>query len=268
LRVFVADEFRAVLSWVIRRWQVLDNDRQPHEEQIGFNQLIGQALPCAAKPQIRAARPRVIPDAKPRHRDCNASAQPAFAALDKAGAAASADPVNLAIVQELRFRRQLRPMRFTAASTIEENMNMSDRQPVSDRWLQFRPTKTMTFWACVATSAATMAIGFGAAGWVTGGTAEKMVQNAAEGAQARLVADACVAKYAAHDSFAADLAALKKASSWKQGDIVADGGWATLAGMKEPLDDAARLCANKLVAMEAPVAAAPSTATAGTSPGS
>ncbi len=145
---------------------------------------------------------------------------------------------------------------------------MSDQQSVGDRWMQLRPTKTMAFWACVATSAVTMAIGFGAAGWVTGGTADKMAQTAAEEAQARLVADACVAKYAAHDGFATDLAALKKVSSWKQGDIVAEGGWATLAGMKEPLDDAARLCANKLVAMEAPVAAAAATEPAATSPGS
>lgn len=141
-------------------------------------------------------------------------------------------------------------------------------ESMGDRWMQFRPTKTMTFWSCVATSAATMIIGFGAAGWVTGGTAEKMVKTAGDEARAQLVADACVSKYAAHDGFAADLAALKKASSWKQGDIVADGGWATLAGMKEPLDDAARLCANKLVAMEAPVAAAQATQPAGATPGS
>jgi hypothetical protein len=144
---------------------------------------------------------------------------------------------------------------------------MSDQQSTGDRWMQFRPTKTMTFWACVATSAATMALGFGAAGWVTGGTAGKMVQDAAEQARAELVAQACVAKYAAHDSFATDLAALKKASSWKQGDIVAEGGWATLAGMKEPLDDAARLCANELVAMEVPVAAATTEAAATSSGG-
>jgi hypothetical protein len=145
---------------------------------------------------------------------------------------------------------------------------MSDNQSTGDRWMAFRPTKTMTFWSCVAASVATMAIGFGAAGWVTAGTAGKMAQDAADGARAKLVADACVAKYAAHDSFAADLAALKGESSWKQGDIVADGGWATLAGMKEPLNDAARLCANKLVAMEAPVAAAPATDPAATTPGS
>jgi hypothetical protein len=120
--------------------------------------------------------------------------------------------------------------------------------------MEFRPTKTMTFWSCVATAGATMAIGFGAGGWVTGGTVEEMVQNASDKARAELVAQACVQKYAAHDTFAADLATLKQTSSWKQGDVIAEGGWATLPGMAEPHDAAARLCANKLVAMDVPVA--------------
>ena len=38
---------------------------------------------------------------------------------------------------------------------------MSNNQSLGDRWMEFRPTKTMTFWSCVAASAATMAIGFG-----------------------------------------------------------------------------------------------------------
>jgi hypothetical protein len=145
---------------------------------------------------------------------------------------------------------------------------MSDRKSLADSWMEFQPTKTMTFWSCAAVAVATMAIGFGAGGWVTGGTAEEMAQNASEKARAELVASACVEKYAAHDTFATDLAALKEASSWKQGDIVAEGGWATLAGMKEPLDDAARLCANKLVAMDAPVADAKPVVAAATTPGS
>ena len=145
---------------------------------------------------------------------------------------------------------------------------MSDRKSLADQWMDFQPTKTMTFWSCAAVAVATMAIGFGAGGWVTGGTAAEMAQDASDKARAELVASACVEKYAAHDGFAADLAALKAASSWKQGDMVADGGWATLAGMKEPLDNAARLCANRLVAMDAPVAdAAPAIASAKT-PGS
>jgi len=131
---------------------------------------------------------------------------------------------------------------------------MSEKS-MKDGWMEFRPSKTATFWSCVAASAATMAIGFGAGGWVTGGTASEMIADASGQARMELVANACVEKYAAHDGFAKDLVALKETSSWKQGDVVAEGGWATLAGMKEPLDSAARLCANKLVAMEAhPVA--------------
>ena len=145
---------------------------------------------------------------------------------------------------------------------------MSDQKSLADKWLDFQPTKTMAFWSCAAVAVATMAIGFGAGGWVTGGTAAEMAKDASDNARAELVANACVQKYAAHDTFATDLAALKAASSWKQGDMVADGGWATLAGMKEPLDNAARLCANKLVAMDAPVAdAKPAIASAAT-PGS
>ncbi|MGE0802086.1 MAG: type II toxin-antitoxin system Phd/YefM family antitoxin, partial [Lautropia sp.] len=132
---------------------------------------------------------------------------------------------------------------------------MSEGRSLGDRWLAFQPTKTMAFWCCIVVAIATMFIGFGLGGWMTGGTVKKMVSQAVDEARAELVANACVARYAAHDTFAKDLASLKAASSWKQGGIVAEGGWATLEGMKEPLDDAARLCANKLVAMDAPVAA-------------
>lgn len=131
---------------------------------------------------------------------------------------------------------------------------MSDRKSLGDRWMEVQPSKTMAFWSCAAVAVATMAIGFGAGGWVTGGTAAEMVQDASEKARTELVASACVERFTSSTSFATELASLKEESSWKQGDLVADGGWATLAGMKEPLDDAARLCANKLVAMDAPVA--------------
>lgn len=144
---------------------------------------------------------------------------------------------------------------------------MSDRKSMGDRYMDFRPSKTMTFWSCAGVAVATMVIGFGAGGWMTSGTATELTQDAVEKARSELVASACVKNYAASETFANDLAKLKEASSWKQGDIVADGGWATLAGMEEPLDDAARMCANELVAMELPATGKPA-AMAAAAPGS
>jgi hypothetical protein len=45
------------------------------------------------------------------------------------------------------------------------------------RWGSYRPAKPMLFWACVACTIATMVIGFNWGGWVTGGTAAKLVQQ-------------------------------------------------------------------------------------------
>ena len=129
---------------------------------------------------------------------------------------------------------------------------MSERQSMTTRWNQFRPTKTMTFWSCAAVAMGTMAIGFGAGGWVTGGTSAERAETAATEARSTLVANACVQRFTASESFASDLAALKEASYWNQSEVVAKGGWATVAGMKEPLDSAARICASELAAMEVP----------------
>lgn len=129
---------------------------------------------------------------------------------------------------------------------------MDERQSMTTRWNRFRPTKTLTFWSCAAVAVGTMAIGFGAGGWVTGGTSAERVETASSDARSALVASACVQRFSTSPNFAGDLAALKETSSWQQSKEVAKGGWATLAGMDEPLDDAARLCATELVAMEAP----------------
>ena len=39
---------------------------------------------------------------------------------------------------------------------------------VGQRWSAARPTKTATFWYCMASAVLTMIIGFGWGGWVTG----------------------------------------------------------------------------------------------------
>ena len=63
-------------------------------------------------------------------------------------------------------------------STETSNVGRSQRMDanrgklsVGQRWSDARPTKTVTFWCCVASAVLTMIIGFGWGGWVTGGTA-------------------------------------------------------------------------------------------------
>ena len=48
---------------------------------------------------------------------------------------------------------------------------MTDGQSLSQRFADYRPSKTVLFWSCAGCVAATMIIGFTWGGWVTGGTA-------------------------------------------------------------------------------------------------
>jgi hypothetical protein len=58
------------------------------------------------------------------------------------------------------------------------------------------------------------------------------------------------------------LASLKDiTSSWQRENFIEEGGWANVAG--EEYDDAAELCAERLMAMEAPVAQEAATTEAG-----
>jgi len=65
-------------------------------------------------------------------------------------------------------------------------MDQTRKLSFGERWSQSRPTKTLVFWACAASVAATMIVGFTWGGWVTGGTALKVAEANYRLAQARL----------------------------------------------------------------------------------
>jgi hypothetical protein len=68
-----------------------------------------------------------------------------------------------------------------------------------------------------------------------------------------VAATVCVEKFMATDDAHPQLASLKEIrSSWQREDFVEEGGWATVAG--KDYDDAAELCAERLIDMEAPPA--------------
>lgn len=114
------------------------------------------------------------------------------------------------------------------------------------RWEEYRPSKTEAFWTAVGGVAATLVIGFGFGGWVTGGTAQKMIEEAAQGARQQLAAAICVNEFMQATDARARLADLKNAEWYQRDKIVAASGWATMPDRKEPNMAVAEMCAAKL----------------------
>jgi hypothetical protein len=115
------------------------------------------------------------------------------------------------------------------------------------RWEAYRPSKTEAFWTAAGCVAATLVIGFGFGGWVTGGTAQKMITEAANGARHELAAAICVEEFLAAKDAQARLTDLKKAEWYTRDKLIAASGWATMPDRKEPNLAVAEMCAAKLV---------------------
>ena len=114
------------------------------------------------------------------------------------------------------------------------------------RWEEYRPSKTEAFWTAAGCVVATLVIGFGFGGWVSGGTAEKMVAEAAQGARHQLAAAICVAEFMQAKDARTRLADLKNAEWFQRDKLVAAMGWATMPDRKEPNMAVAEMCAAKL----------------------
>jgi hypothetical protein len=129
---------------------------------------------------------------------------------------------------------------------------MSEKQNLAERFGDYRPSKTMWFWSCVAFVVATIVIGFAWGGWVTGGTATRMAKDAGNTAQAKLTAAICVNEFENEKDTAAKLASLKKTDTWERESFIEKGGWVTPPGIKEPVSGAAELCVQQLMNAKLP----------------
>ena len=131
---------------------------------------------------------------------------------------------------------------------------------ISEKFRDFKAGKATLFWSCAACVVVTMVVGFTWGGWVTGGAAQERADKAAEQAVAELAADICFKRYLASPDARVNLTALNEESSYRRGGMLEDGGWVTLADREDPIDGAARLCAEQLAEVdlstlpEAPVA--------------
>jgi hypothetical protein len=119
------------------------------------------------------------------------------------------------------------------------------------RWQDYRPTKAQTFWIAAGCVAATLILGFGAGGWVTGGTAQNMVSQATADARLQLAAAVCVEDFMQAANASGRLQKLKDIAWYQRADLIVDGGWATMPDKTEPNSTVAYSCAEKLVGLQA-----------------
>src|SRR6185436_1384793 len=87
-------------------------------------------------------------------------------------------------------------------------------------------------------------VGFDALGWKTGAAAEALMKRQGESAVVTAYGHVCVGQFNASKDHVAQLEALKKIDKWSRGDQIAKGGYATMAGDKEPLSGVASACAD------------------------
>lgn len=146
-------------------------------------------------------------------------------------------------------------------------MQQNQRQSLSQRFQQYRPSKTALFWSCGGCVVLATVVGFSWGGWVTGGSAQDMADEAAAQARQEVAAVVCVDRFMAAPDAGVQLTALQgMTSSYAQGQFVRDGGWAIMpvsssaeSSMSASSTDdrrAAGLCAEDLAERETPRAEA------------
>lgn len=140
----------------------------------------------------------------------------------------------------------------------------SGKLSLRQRWDDYRPTKAQTFWTGVGCIVATLVLGFGPGGWVTGGTAGKMASEAADNARHQLAAAVCVEHFMRAANAGPRLQKLKDMTYYERDDLVAAGGWATMPDEKEANTVVADMCAMQLAELQAPAAARATPASATT----
>jgi hypothetical protein len=109
------------------------------------------------------------------------------------------------------------------------------KQSFSQRFEDYQPSKSTLLWACAASIAVTMIVGFNWGGWVTGGTSRTLAATAGNVARGELASAVCVDKFKAAPDSAARLVELNAITdTYKRRQFVEAGGWATMPGQTSP----------------------------------
>jgi hypothetical protein len=145
-------------------------------------------------------------------------------------------------------------------------MQQHQSPSLSQRFQQYRASKAVLFWACAGSAIVATVVGFAWGGWVTGGSALEMAENAAAQGRQEVAAVVCVDRFMTAPDVGVQLTGLKAISSTYQREkFIQDGGWAimptsnndqgTSTSTSESRDDreAAGLCAEELAKREVPL---------------
>ena len=142
-------------------------------------------------------------------------------------------------------------------------MQQGQKRTLSQRFDDYRASKTVLFWACAGSVIAATVVGFSWGGWTTGGSAQEMAEDSAAQARQELAAVVCVDRFMAAPDAGVQLTALQEITTPRaQGKFVEDGGWAIIVPASGPPDYKARaddrkaagLCAEELAKREMPTA--------------
>ena len=107
-----------------------------------------------------------------------------------------------------------------------------------------KPGIKEALWGAVGGAIAAMIVGFVWGGWVTGGTAKRMVETQSDIAVVEALVPVCVAQSVSDPAGPAKLEQLKAVkSSYERTDFVIKAGWATIPTAKEPNRKVAEACA-------------------------
>jgi hypothetical protein len=127
-----------------------------------------------------------------------------------------------------------------------KNVKPEYKPSYGERWDKARATKKVVFWFAVAAIILTMVVGFNWGGWVTGGTAQGMTDDAV----VQRLASICVAQFNQDPQKDQKLIELKDISSYQRDDYVRDQGWATMPDEEEPDRQVADACAKQLIQID------------------
>lgn len=115
----------------------------------------------------------------------------------------------------------------------------------------YAPTKAALAWTAAGASVLTIVAGFTVGGWVTGGSANRMVQEARAGGQVEVAAAVCAANFRDVPTAQAKQAELASLSTSRQRQFVLDQPWGQVPGTDGAIRrSAAEICARMIGQMD------------------